>query len=84
MSEPFLAYQLIAIVDHINKATHALIEPILEICPDRLRTEAQEILMQVDMLTENTVERPNLDQLYEGLADLRSKVEHFMRLIPTI
>ncbi len=82
--EPLFAYQLIEIVDHLNLKTHELIEPILTMknCPDGIRNEAASLLIQVDLLTEQTVEQPDMNLLYEGIAEVRERLISLMKMVP--
>lgn len=76
-----IAYQMIAIVDQVNKTTHAFIEPIvhLQYLSDSLKADANHILIMADVLADRVADYPNLDDLHEGLADLRKQIEQFMR-----
>jgi len=85
LDKPLLAYQLIEVVDHLNLKTHELIEPILTMrnCPENIRNEAASLLIRVDLLTEQTVEQPDLNLLYEGIADVRERLVNLMSMVPT-
>lgn len=82
-NEPFLAYQLIEIVDNLSLATHKLIGPILvnSYCPEILKKQAKSLLTQADLLCDQTADHPDLDRLKEGIGSLKNSVEQFMRIV---
>jgi hypothetical protein len=76
-----IAYEMIAIVDHLHQTTHALIEPIvnLQYLSDSLKADASQILILADILADRVADCPNLNDMHDGLADLRAQVERFMK-----
>ena len=77
---------MISLVDHLNLAIHKRFDPILAdpYCPSILKEQANVLFSRVELLTEQTADEPDVNNLQIGLAELRNDFEKFMRDIDTL